>query len=355
VIGAILGKLWTLLLWRHAALVGLCLLGFWAQMTYRAPSRLLVLLPPVIGLALIMLSFAILAGALLRRAAKDDPYRRTFQAIEWGTTAIVLVYVTLSAFLFLNGVLDRSAGVEHTAEILALEREEVDVGWEVGYAWADLTAWRPSGGVARVLVQYAEQDRLWPGQAVIVRIRPGAWWVEWVERIERDEEKHNRRVLAVVPTASQAWKDLVRFYLDRRRWAEAMTAAREYLALYPNDVDFALGTAAEFGQARRHAEVVALLEPLVERRPHYMLYNFVGFALSYLGRKQEAVALLRKSIPLEPDNYWAYYHLGYVYAYAGDAAEAVEMFEKVLALRPNFPEIQEQLRQLRPRAKAPRR
>jgi len=208
--------------------------------------------------------------------------------------------------------------------------------------------------VARLLVRNAEHDRLWSGQAVIVRVHSGAFRVEWVERITRDEEKHNRRVLAVAPTASRAWKNLVRFYLDRRRWEDAMTAAREYLALYPNDVDFALDAAAVFGQARRHAELVTLLEPFVERRPNYEVYNSVGFALGYLGRKSEAVALLRKSIPLEPDNYWAYYHLGYVHAYAGDAAEAVEMFEKVLALRPNFPEIQEQLRQLRPRVKPSR-
>jgi len=117
---------------------------------------------------------------------------------------------------------------------------------------------------------------------------------------------------------------------------------------------FAMDAAGVFGQARRHADVVALLEPFIERRPNYMVYNYVGFALGYLGRKREAVALLRKSIPLEPDNFWAYYHLGYVYAYAGDAAEAVEMFEKVLVLRPNFPEIQEQLRQLRARVRQPR-
>jgi tetratricopeptide (TPR) repeat protein len=286
VIGATLGKLWTLLLWRHAALVGLCLLGFWAQMKYRVPGRLLVLLLPTIGLALVVLSFAMLAGSLLRGTAKDNPYRRTFQAIDWGATAIVLVYVALSALLFLNGFFDRSRGAERVSEVVAVEREEVDVGWQIGYAWADLTAWWSAGGVARVLVRNAEHDRLWPGQSVIVRVHPGAYGVEWVERIERDEEKHNRRVLATVPTASQAWKDLVRFYLDRRRWEEAMTAAREYLALYPNDLDFALGTASEFGQARRHAELVRLLE----------------------------------------------------------------MFEKVLARRPNFPEIQEQLRQLRSRA-----
>ena len=235
--------------------------------------------------------------------------------------------------------------------MVAVERDEVDIGWPIGYAWADLSAWRSPGGVARVLVHDAEHDRLWSGQPVIVRVHPGAFRVEWVERIERDEEKHNRRVLAAVPTASQAWKNLVRFYLDRRRWHEALAAAREYLALYPNDVEFALDTASVFGQARRHADLVTLLEPFVERRPHYMVYNVVGFALGYLGRKQEAVALLRKSIPLDPDNYWAFYHLGYVHAYAGDAAEAVEMFEKVLALRPNFPEIQGQLRQLRPRVK----
>jgi tetratricopeptide (TPR) repeat protein len=354
VIGIVLGHLWTLLLLRQVGLAALCLMGFWAQTTYRVPGGLPVRLLPVVGLALVVLSGAMVASDLLRSAAKDNPYRRTFQAIKWGTTILVFVFVIFSAFVFLNGVLDRSPAAERRSDVVALEREELNVGWRLGYAWADLTSWAPSRGVARVLVWNTEQDQLWSGQAVIVRVHPGAWGIEWVERIERDEEKYNRRVLAASPTASQAWKNLVQFYLDRQRWADAMAAAREYLALYPNDRDFALDTAAAFGQVRRHADVVTLVEPFIKRRPTYMVYNVVGFALGHVGRKQEAVALLRKSIPLEPDNFWAYYHLGYVYASAGNAAEAVAMFEKVLALRPNFPEVQEQLRQLRSRVKAAR-
>jgi hypothetical protein len=352
VIGIVLGQLWTLLLLRQIGLVALCLMGFWAQTTYRVPGRLTVLLLPVVGLALVVLSGAMVASDLLRSAAKDNPYRRTFRALKWGATSLVFVFVVFSAFVFLNGVLDRSPAAERRSDVVALEREELNVGWRLGYTWADLTSWASSRGAARVLVWNTEQDQLWPGQAVIVRVHPGAWGIEWVERIDRDEENHNRRVLAASPTASQAWKNLVQFYLERQRWADAMAAAREYLVLYPNDRQFALDTAAVFGQASRHADVVTLVEPFVARRPNYMVYNVVGFALGYLGRTGEAVALLRKSIPLEPDNVSAYYHLGHVYAHAGDAAEAVTMFEKVLALRPNFPEIQEQLRQLRPRVKA---
>lgn len=292
-IGVTFRRLWTLLTLKHAVFLWLCLYGFWVHVIYRVPGRALFLLLPALGLALAVLSLVVLVNHLLGRGRNDDPYRRVFRAVDRGATAIVLIFLALSTFVFLNGFLDRSPAVERTSEVVVMDRGEVDLGWRVGYGWAGLGSWHTPGGLERLLLWDAEHDRLWVGQAVIARTRRGAFGVEWVERVERDEESHNRRILAVAPTASRAWKGLVRFYLDRLRWQEALAAARDYLALYPNDLDFAMDAAGVFGQARRHADVVALLEPFIERRPNYLLYNYVGFALGYLGKKREAVALLR--------------------------------------------------------------
>jgi len=218
VIGVAFRGLWTLLTLKHAAFVGLCLTGFWVHVIYRVPGRALFLLLPALGLALAVLSLVVLLNHLLRRRRDDDPYRRIFRAVDRGATAIVLIFLALSAFVFLNGSLDRSPAVERASEVVVMDSGEVDLGWRVGYAWTALASWRSPGGLERLLLRDAEHDRLWVGQAVIARTRRGAYDIEWVERVERDEEIHNRRILAVAPTASQAWKNLVRFYLDRHRW-----------------------------------------------------------------------------------------------------------------------------------------
>jgi tetratricopeptide (TPR) repeat protein len=262
-------------------------------------------------------------------------------------------FVLYGLVLFFNGTLDSSPPMEAASEIVDIGGGEVELWGFLPYSWGSLRSWRREGGTERIFLTRTERSRAWPGQAILVKVRKGYLGIPWVSALERDQEKYARRVLEIAPTAAGPRKNLIRFYLERRRWKEAAAAGQEYLQLYPNDYDFISGVAAALGVARQDAEALSLLEPFVARQPNYELLNMVGWMLHRAGQSARGIALLESSIPLDPDSWWAYYHLGYAYRDVGRLEDAVAMFQKVLERRPNYPEIEQQLQFLRRRMRQP--
>jgi tetratricopeptide (TPR) repeat protein len=334
---------WGVAIGKEALLTLLCLWVFWVQLTYRVPSTWLFVLLPWVTYALLIIRCLGLAAVLLGGGALPHPLNQLQRIAGW----LVQVFAIYSVALVINAKFDQSIPVDQRSKVLQAWSAELDLGRVVPLAAIGLESWRHPGQVERLLVWEKERRRFWPGQPIVLQMRKGALGLPWVFRIERDEVEHARQVLKAIPTASEPWKNLVNFSLDHQQWEEAFTAAQAYLQLYPHDYDFAESTAAVFGQARRHREVVELMRPFLKSHPTYDAYNFVGFALGHLGRRDEGIALIRQSIPLDPESFWAYYHLGYLYRWSGQRAEAAAMFEEVLKRRPNFPEIQAQLTELR--------
>ena len=349
VIRTALRNLWSLLIFRHTVMVCLSLWAVYIQIEYRVPGRFLFILLPWIGIALSALSFVLLFNHFVRWIPANDSLRETLSRIESWASLLILLFAVYSALLFANGNLDPSPPVDHKSEVLDIRGGEIDLGVRIPLLWAELRSWENSQRTERLLLRGDEEDRLWPGQSIVVQMRQGYFSIPWVFKLERDQEKHFREILKYVPTASEAWKNLINFYLDHQRWKEANAAIHDYLKIYPDDYDFALSVAAAFGQARHHSELIGILEPFLTRRPTYDAYNVVGFAFHKLGNNARAVELIKASIPLDPDNFGAYYHLGYVYSSMGRLPEAASMFEKVLERLPNYAEIKEQLAILRKR------
>jgi tetratricopeptide (TPR) repeat protein len=145
-----------------------------------------------------------------------------------------------------------------------------------------------------------------------------------------------------------AWQDLVRFNLDRGRWARAVEAAHQYFAIYPGDREFVLEVADRFDMAEQPAHELEVLDPFMHQvSPDAMLFLSYGLALSRAGRKAEAVEWLRKSAQLAPSRFWTYYHLGHTLRDLGKVTEAIEAYDRAQALKPGFPEVETELALLR--------
>lgn len=337
-------NVWNYLTLKYTIVVCLCLWALYVQMVYRVPSQLLFLILPWISMALVVLSFLLLMNHLLGRFLGDDLARGVFGRIEWGANLLIRVLVYYSLLVFANGKLDRSLPVDRESRVLKMTGGEIDIGMPIPLAWVDLASWKYPGRTERLLLQGGEQWTLWSGEPVVVQTREGFFKIPWVLRIERDEEKYSREIFKLAPSAAEAWKNLISFYLDHQRWREASGAMHEYLKIYPNAYDFALYAGGAMAVAGQYEEGIALLDYVVGRRPTYAAYQQLGWALSYQGNKARAAKVLETSIPLKPHDWEAYYHLGYVYSDMGKYREAVAMFEKVLERQPNFPEVVEQLR-----------
>ncbi len=155
-----------------------------------------------------------------------------------------------------------------------------------------------------------ERRRLWGGESVVVVSHSGYFGVPWISSIEQDIETYSKQTLDLTPTASEAWKNLARFYIDHERWKEAGATINNYLGLYPNDDAFALNIAGVLNVAGQYADGIPILEHVVEHRPTYKAYQLLGYALSWNGNRERAAMFLEKSAVLNPAEWEAYYHLG---------------------------------------------
>lgn len=342
-----LPRLWSTKALKFGVSAIACLLAMYIQMQYRVPGRFVFLLLPWVGLAVGAFSFIVLFHHLLARLPAGAAVSKTLGRVQWWAGILVRVFVYYSLFLYANGKLDRSMPVDRPAEVLEVSGGEVDLGWLIPYAWAELRLRDDPERPIRIFLEGPGERKLWGGDAVVVQERAGYFGLPWVSRIERDEEHYAWEVLKLMPTAAVAWKDLVTFYFERQRWPEANTSAREYLKRYPRDYDFAFYTGGELTANGRYAEGIPLLELVVLRKPSYEAHQALGWALSYAGNNARAAQVLEASIPMNPDDFEAYYHLGYVYSGLGRYAEAIAMFEKVLERRPNMPEAEAEIAKLR--------
>jgi len=246
-------------------------LAFMAPAWVGSPALFPVLLSAAVGIA----SVALLVYACRVTATMlSGSLTSSFRWLERATLLLVLVFVAHGAVTLVNGALDFSAPIEAKAQVVAIEGVEVDLGRPVAVSWADLRSWR-AGGIERVFLHDPERRRMWPGQAVLVSVHPGALGIPWVSRVTRDDEAYFRQILDVAPTATAPRKQLITLYLERQRWEDATAAAREYLGRYPDDHGYIGDVAARLAAARRTKEALVLLEsfekvPEVQQQLHQL-------------------------------------------------------------------------------------
>jgi tetratricopeptide (TPR) repeat protein len=315
------------------------------QTQYRVPGGFLFVLLPVIGLTLTVLSFILFVKHLLIRIPTNDPFRRTFDRVEWWSNLLVRVFVYYSLLLYINAKLDTSKPTYQAYDIVSIV-DNFDREMPISYSWATLRHRDAPHKTERLLLGWQEQRKLWGAEPVMVTIREGFLGIPWVATIERDWDNLAKEILKHAPTASMAWKQLIAFDLAHDKWKEGSSAAWEYLKLYPNDHEEALSVGATFDVAFRYAEAVPFYEYAAARHPDYQTSQMLGAALSWSGNNRRAAEILEASVQLNPAYWEAYYHLGYVYGGMGKFAEGIAAFSKALERKPNFPEVEVELARL---------
>jgi len=324
----------------------LCLWALGIQMKYRVSASFLFLLLPWVGIALAAISLFILIDAYIPSLFANTPFKKTLNKIEWGTKLIIRIFVYYSLFLLGNGLLDVAPPHDRPAKIESISSGEWNLDLPIPYQLATLS-FSDSEDTTHFLLNARERRRLWGGESVIIVSHAGYFGLPWISRIEQDIEVYSKKTLALTPTASEAWRNLIRFYMDHERWPEAGDTAQNYLKIYPNDDAFALNVAGTLNVAGRYTDGIPILERIVEQRPTYEAYQLLGYALSWSGKRARAAMFLEKSIPLNPAHWEAYYHLGYVYYDSGKLKKAEVNFIKLLERRPHFPEIEKMLADVR--------
>jgi TolB-like protein len=139
------------------------------------------------------------------------------------------------------------------------------------------------------------------------------------------------------PNLAEAWAGIGLYHINRpREHEQAIEALQKALAINPNLIDASNWLQIVFANSGRNAEVLAIVEDMVERDPLYR--PGVGNAINYYnwqGRQDKALALLERIEPFignEPEmlSYRARIHNS-----LGEFDKAVPLIEEALRKRPD--------------------
>jgi hypothetical protein len=183
--------------------------------------------------------------------------QRVGQLAERAALTVVLLYCLYAMALTFNGSLDSSPAKEYRAEIVQVWGIPLSPLW-----WADVSSWESPGQIKRVLI-FPEHDGLrpelvGPGQAVRLRIRSGAFGLDWVESMRVDFERQLEALVAAAPSAAIPRRMLVEALLRARRWEAVVEHTKMYVHYYPQDRQFVERVTAALRAAGRSDVLAAL-------------------------------------------------------------------------------------------------
>lgn len=334
-------------------LLSLCGWSVMVQLRYR-----IVVVPPVVyglGLALILLSILSLASEVLGYVPTKTEIRRDLRLFRSVGRWIIAGFVIWGGLVYVNCIYDISAPQERKAVLMGMTEKELDVGVWIPYVQAKVAPIDTPSKTRQVVLRRGEARPLWVKEPIIIKEGDGLLGMKWIVAVQEDMESRMRQILSVSPTAAAAWKNLLWFYLENKRWDSAVKTARDYFQYYPDDARTAHDAADYLFMHRQFGAVMQVLDPLLRRRPNFKVYQLASWTLGQMGRpedKARALQLAQTLVEMEPDSPIGYYNLGYIYYWMNRPEQALPAFDRLLTLWPQMPDVEKLVQDLRARSPA---
>lgn len=120
------------------------------------------------------------------------------------------------------------------------------------------------------------------------------------------------------------------------KYEEAATEFQRALQLEPTNDDAAIGLARAYTSLNRLNEAEETYQRAIKLRPnHYKTYAWLGFFYVQQAQYEKAAQIYQKLTGLAPENPEAYYNLGAAYLFLGRDQDAIAALEKSIKLRPS--------------------
>ena len=325
-------------------------LAYWAMRTvleYRPVGSSVAALLPTIGMAVVLASLVLVAVDVLAVLPKDGTFFEVVGRIGRWSRWVVVGFVWIAIALMLNARLDRSAATAHRAEVVRVGARTQTPGAALVHSWMDVRSATLAADVMRVPLGPREQGVFWRQEPVLVLVRQGRFGVPWIARLERDLEGHYRNVLARLPGARGPSQALVSYFVDHMRWEDARDEATRYLAVHPEDVEFAVYAGASMSVRGWLDTSAAMLRLAADRRPDRYLLARLAWVGTRLGHHARAVEVARAGAERYRDAWEFPLVVGYALDRMGERRGAVAALDEAATLHPGVPEVTQALATLR--------
>jgi hypothetical protein len=299
-----------------------------------------------------LVSLALAAGGVLLAVLVSDlldtvrspELMRALRWIERGALAVVGVFVLLGGVALVNGAADSGPLQEVRAEIQDTGGLILDVGRVTRMGWGDVRRTTPGARTERMLLSSVERRTFFPGQAIVLRMRPGALGLPWVVQVIRDEEALAYHTLLISPNSRISRNTVLRAALKRREWERARVLALDYFDRFrsPEDATNVFDAANDLGIAQQNAAALSILEPLAARHPTGEILGLAGYVHHEARQYERARELLEAAVVKDP-GWLNYYRLGIVYQSLRRYDDSIRALERASAVW-DLPEIRTRIK-----------
>jgi tetratricopeptide (TPR) repeat protein len=284
-------------------------------------------------------------------------YGRYIEKFFWPTNLTPL-YLPPAHWPFLSVIMTASLLVWFSVIILVRARKTpLCTGWfwylgtlvpvigliQVGsQAMADRYSYLPFVGVyiavAWVVFQFARTPAVRTGMAVgcCVVLTGLAFKAHQQIRYWQNSETVFNRMIAMYPNNPVAYNGLGTYYVDQRRYSDAIKQFEIALELLPNFVDANNNLGVELARKGNDDEAIRHFRAAVEANPNFeMAHKNLAKALERKGNLDEAILHYRRAYEIAPDRFVNANELGVCYFKKGAVTDAAQMFSKATDLAPN--------------------
>jgi adenylate cyclase len=147
-----------------------------------------------------------------------------------------------------------------------------------------------------------------------------------------------QKALALDANLAEAHAFLGRIYLTKRQHEKAISEGERALAMAPNSAFIHAALAFTLRHAGRPEEAIAMFKKAIRLNPIPPAWYFSGLGFSYfmLGQYEEAIGELRKALHRAPDSQFSYMGLAAAYSKLGRDKDARAAATEVLRINPKF-------------------